>query len=378
MSGIDKRGHFYLGREYDIKAGAITDNPVLYPSRHLTTHAVLLGMTGSGKTGLGIIMLEEALLQGTPILAVDPKGDLANLLLTFPNLSPQDFEPWVDRERAEREGVSAAQAASQTADRWRAGLTEWDIDPERIARLRQIAEFTLFTPGSSAGAPVNVLHRFQTPDLDWDTYEEVLRERIEGLVTALLSLAGQEADPLQSPGHVLLSHIVEHVWRAGDPLDLPALIRLIQEPPMRQIGVFDLESFMPRKDRLALARALNNIFAAPGFEAWRDGRPLEIGDLLYTDEGRPRASVFYLPHLDDSSRDFFITLLLEAVGDWMAGQSGTSDLRTILYFDEVFGFFPPHPANPPTKAPHIGIDQARACRRPGRGALYPEPGRSGL
>jgi len=362
MSDIDRRGRFYLGREYDLKKSAVTDQAVLYPARHLTTHAVLLGMTGSGKTGLGIILLEEALLQGVPVLAVDPKGDLTNLLLTFPDLAPGDFVPWVDAERARRDGLSVEEAAARAAARWRKGLADWGIGPERIARLRQAAGFALFTPGSDAGTPVNVLHRFQTPDLDWDTYGELLRERIEGLVTALLGLAGREADPLQSPEHVLLSHIVEHAWRSGQPLDLPALIHLIQEPPIRQIGVFDLESFLPQKDRFALARALNNVFAAPGFETWREGVDLEVGDLLRTGDGRPRASIFYLPHLNDTERAFFVTLLLEAVRDWMAAQPGTSDLRVILYFDEVFGFFPPHPANPPTKRPLMAlIKQGRAA-----------------
>jgi len=362
MSEVDQRGQFYLGRVHDLKAGKTTTEPVLYPARHLTTHAVLLGMTGSGKTGLGMILLEEALLQGLPVLAVDPKGDLANLLLTFPNLAPEDFAPWIDAERTEREGIPVEEAARQAAQRWQEGLEGWSIGVERIARLRQGAEINLFTPGSDAGLPVDVLHRFQPPDLDWDTYAEVLRERIEGLVTALLGLTGRGTDPLENPEHVLLSHIVEHAWRQGDSLDLAALIRLVQEPPIRQIGVFDLESFLPKKERMALARALNNVFAAPGFAAWREGVPLEVGDLLRTPEGRPRANIFYLPHLNDSERVFFITLLLEATRDWMATQTGTSDLRMILYFDEVFGFFPPHPANPPTKEPLMAlIKQGRAA-----------------
>lgn len=362
MSQIDRQGAFYLGREYDLKTGDITDRTVLYPARHLTTHAVLLGMTGSGKTGLGMIMLEEALLQGIPILAVDPKGDLTNLLLTFPDLAPQDFAPWVDADQVRKEGLSVEEAAEKAANLWRKGLADFGIGPERIARLRQSVEMTLFTPGSDAGVPVDVLHRFDAPEIDWETYEEVLRERIEGLVTALLGLTGRETDPLQSAEHVFLSHLVEHAWRSGQSPDLPALIRLIQDPPIRQIGVFDLESFIPQKDRRALALALNNILASPGFETWREGIPLEVGELLHTSDGRPRASIFYLPHLNDSERAFFITLLLEAVRDWMAAQTGTSDLRAILYFDEVFGFFPPHPANPPTKEPLMAlIKQGRAA-----------------
>lgn len=362
MSKIDQRGKFYLGREYDLKGEAVTERDVFYEARHLTTHAIVLGMTGSGKTGLGMILLEEALLQGIPVLAVDPKGDLTNLLLTFPDLAPEDFAAWVDEERAERDGLSVEEAAAKAAKKWRAGLADWGIGPERIARLRQAADLALFTPGSDAGTPVDVLHRFQSAGLEWEGHEELLRDRIGGLVTALLGLVGREADPLQSSEHVFLSHLVEHVWRAGQSLDLATLIRMIQDPPIRQIGVFDLESFLPQKDRVDLARSLNNIFAAPGFATWREGVPLDVEGFLRTPEGRPRASVFYVPHLNEGERAFFITLLLGAVREWMAAQSGTSDLRAVLYFDEVFGFFPPHPFNPPTKEPLLAlIKQGRAA-----------------
>ncbi len=352
---------FYLGREYDLTTGTITDRPVLYPPHNLTTHAVILGMTGSGKTGLGIVLLEEALLQGIPALILDPKGDMTNLLLTFPNLSPEEFAPWIDPEAAEREGRSVEDVAAGEARRWREGLAKWGIGPERMAQLRERAEFVIFTPGSTAGTPVNVLHRFRAPRPEEMVGEEELQERIGGLVSALLGLMGREADPLQSPEHIFLSRLVEYAWRNGQDLDLAMLIRQIQDPPIRQIGVFELESFFPQKERLALARALNGVLAAPGFEVWRAGVPLEVKDLLRTSDGRPRASVFYLSHLADTERAFFVTLLLEAVRDWMFAQSGTSNLRAILYFDEVFGFFPPHPAAPPTKRPLMTlIKQGRA------------------
>jgi hypothetical protein len=370
MSTSDKAANayskFYLGREYDLKKGVVTDQPILYDARHLTTHGVILGMTGSGKTGLGIVLLEEALLQGIPTLILDPKGDIANLLFTFPDLRPEDFAPWVDVEGARRRGVSVEEYAAQEARKWREGLAEWDITGERIARLRQAAQLTVFTPGSEAGQPVDVLHFFDTPDLDWDEHEEALRERIGGLVSALLGLVGVKADPLQSPEHILLARIVEHVWRAGERLDLPTLIRSLQKPPFQQVGVFELETFFPEKDRFALARSLNNLIAAPGFEIWQEGAPLDVGALLYAADGRPRrgvgpygtmprASLFYLAHLNDAQRLFFITLFLEAARDWLRAQSGTTDLRALIYFDEVFGYFPPYPSNPPTKMPLMAL-----------------------
>jgi len=362
MSVSNQKGQLYLGREYDLKKGKVTDKPVLYDARHLTTHGIILGMTGSGKTGLGIILLEEALLQGIPVLILDPKGDMTNLLLTFPELRPEDFVPWVDLEGARRRGVSVEEYAAGEARKWREGLAGWDITGERIARLRQAAQFTIFTPGSEAGQPVDVLHFFDTPDLDWDEHEETLRERIGGIVSALLGLVGVEADPLQSPEHILMTRIVEHVWRAGEQLDLPTLIRLVQQPPFQQVGVFGLETFFPEKDRLALARTLNNLIAAPGFENWQEGMPLDVGTLLHAGDGRPRASIFYLAHLNDAQRAFFITLFLESARDWLRAQSGTTDLRAVLYFDEVFGYFPPYPANPPTKTPLLAlIKQARSA-----------------
>jgi hypothetical protein len=362
MSASAERGKLYLGNAYDLKNAKITDERVLYDARHLTTHGVILGMTGSGKTGLGIILLEEILLQGLPVLILDPKGDIANLLLTFPELRPEDFQPWVDVEGARRKGLSVEAYAAKEAEKWREGLAGSGITGERIARLRQAAQFTLFTPGSGAGQPVDVLHFFDAPEVDWDVHEEALRERIGGIVSALLGLVGVDADPLQSPEHILLARIIEHAWRAGDQVDLPKLIRLLQEPPFNQVGVFEMETFFPEKNRFDLARTLNNLIAAPGFETWQEGTPLDVETLLYAGDGRPRASIFYMAHLDDAQRLFFITLFLEAVRDWLRTQSGTTDLRALLYFDEVFGYFPPYPKNPPTKTPLMAlIKQGRAA-----------------
>jgi hypothetical protein len=362
MSASSERGMLYLGNKYDLKKSKITDDPVLYKARHLTTHGVILGMTGSGKTGLGIILLEEILLQGLPVLILDPKGDIANLLLTFPDLRPEDFQPWVDVEGARRKGVSVEEYAAKEAEKWQKGLAGSGITGERIAQLRQAAQFTIFTPGSGAGQPVDVLHFFDAPEVDWDVHEEALRERIGGIVSALLGLVGVDADPLQSPEHILLARIIEHAWRAGDQVDLPKLIQLLQKPPFNQVGVFELETFFPEKDRFTLARTLNNLIAAPGFEEWQEGMPLDVETLLYASDGRPRASIFYLAHLDDAQRLFFITLFLESVRDWVRVQSGSTDLRALLYFDEVFGYFPPYPKNPPTKMPLMAlIKQGRAA-----------------
>jgi hypothetical protein len=354
-------GEFYLGKTYDLETGALGDEPVLYEADDLTTHAVCIGMTGSGKTGLGIGLLEEAALQGLPLLIVDPKGDMANLLLTFPELQGMDFEPWVDPGKAQRDGLTTAEYAGKMADRWRKGLGEWGQSPERIQRLRESAAFTVYTPGSDAGQPVSVVQSFVAPRGDWETIDEDAREQISGLVSALLNLVDIQADPLRSREHILLSNIIEHHWRQGEDLDLMSLIQAVQNPPFRKLGVFDLDAFFPPDGRFELAMVLNGLVAAPSFQEWMTGSPLDIPQFLHTPEGRPRVSIFYLAHLSDAERMFFVTLLLQAVRTWLRGESGSSSLRAILYFDELFGYMPPHPLNPPSKEPLLALlKQARA------------------
>ncbi len=351
---------FYLGGAVDPATGDRGDEPVHYDGGDLTTHGVIVGMTGSGKTGLGIIYLEEALLAGVPTLIVDPKGDMTNLLLTFPDLLPADFEPWVDEAQARKEDKSVAELAADTAELWRDGLAGWDQGPERIRALRDAADFVVYTPGSAAGVPVNIVGSLQAPGVPFDDEAEALRDEIEGFVSGLLGLVGLDADPISSREHILLSNLVEHAWRQGQDLDLAGLLSQIQQPPLRKLGVFDVDTFFPEKDRLALAMKLNGLIASPAFAAWLEGPPLDVGRLLFDEGGKPQASVVYLAHLSDEERQFIVTLLLSKVVTWMRQQSGTGDLRALVYMDEVFGFVPPT-ANPPAKKPILTLlKQARA------------------
>ena len=360
MQPIEKLGAFYLGKIYDLGKGQLTDELVMYDARDLTTHAVCVGMTGSGKTGLCIDLLEEAAIDSVPALIIDPKGDITNLLLTFPDLSPDDFEPWANVDDARRKGMTIAEFATQTADQWRNGLADWGQGPERIRMLKNSADFRIYTPGSDAGLPITILSSLRAPSLSWDDDVEVLREQILGTVSALLGLVNIDADPLRSREHILLSTIFEHYWRQGQDLDLAKLITAIQNPPVRQLGVFDVDTFFPEKDRFGLATALNSIIASPSFGAWLQGEPLDIASLLFSPTGKPRHSIFYIAHLSDAERMFFVTLLLEQVIIWMRQQSGTTSLRALLYMDEVFGYFPPV-ANPPSKRPMLTLlKQARA------------------
>ncbi|WKZ13952.1 MAG: DUF87 domain-containing protein [Gammaproteobacteria bacterium] len=360
MQDFEKLGVFYLGKRYDAAAGRVSDDLVLYDSKDLTTHAVIIGMTGSGKTGLGIGLIEEAAIDRIPVIAIDPKGDLGNLLLTFPALEPAAFEPWIDPRAAAEAGQSPGEFAAAQASAWRAGLAEWGQDPARIARLRAAADFAIYTPGSSTGAPLSVLKEFAPPPPALRADADLYRERVQSTVTGLLTLLGIEADPLTSREHILLSNLLDEAWRRDDAPDLAALIGSIQKPPFSRVGVLDLESFYPAADRQALALRLNNLLAAPGFEAWTQGEPLAADRLLYTASGQPRVTVISIAHLDDAQRMFFVTLLLAEILAWMRRQPGSPSLRAILYLDEVFGYMPPV-ANPPSKLLLLTLlKQARA------------------
>ena len=356
----EKLGAFYLGREFDPAANKLKDELVLYDSKDLTTHAVCVGMTGSGKTGLCLSLLEEAAIDGVPAICIDPKGDLGNLLLTFPNLAPSDFEPWVDAGDAARKGVSVAELAAKTADSWKNGLAEWDQAPDRIGRLRAAADVAIYTPGAETGLPLSVLRSFSPPSPELLADAGALRDRVGAVVSGLLSLLSIEADPIGSREHILLANILEGAWRSGLSLDMTGLIQAVQKPAFDKLGAFDLETFFPAKDRLKLAMQINNLIASPGFSTWMQGEPLDAQRLLFTPEGKPRISIISIAHLNDAERMFIVTLVLNEVIAWMRNQSGTGSLRAILYMDEIFGFFPPT-ANPPSKLPMLTLlKQARA------------------
>jgi hypothetical protein len=360
MSDFEKLGAFYLGRPHDLATRTTGDTPLLYDSRDLVTHAACIGMTGSGKTGLCVGLIEEALLDGIPALVIDPKGDLSNLLLTFPDLSPDDFRPWVNDDDARRAGESVEAFAAGEAAKWQTGLARWGQDGARIRALRAAGEMAIYTPGSTAGLPVNVLASFKAPAPDVLDDSELLRERLVTTTSGLLGLVGVDADPLQSREHILVATLLEAAWRDGRDLDLVGLIQAIQTPPLTRIGALDLEAFYPSKDRFSLAMTLNNLLAAPGFDVWMQGDPLDVGRLLRTADGRPRVAIMSIAHLNDAERMFFVTLLLNEVIGWMRTQSGTTSLRALVYMDEVAGYLPPV-ASPPSKAPILLLlKQARA------------------
>ena len=359
LPDYEKLGLFYLGREIDADTGEMQDD-LLYDSRDLTTHAVCIGMTGSGKTGLCLTLLEEAALDGVPAIAIDPKGDVGNLMLTFPELRAEDFEPWIDEGAAQRKGLSIEELAASTANDWREGLAKWNEDGARIARLREATDISIYTPGSDAGRPLSILRSFAAPHETILSDATAMKEHVSAAVSGLLGLLGVDADPIQNREHILLSAIIDTAWRGGNSPDLAELIRAVQKPPFDKVGVFDLESFMPAKERIGLAMRINALLASPGFDSWVHGDPIDIQQLLFTPEGKPRISIISIAHLNDAERMLVVTLIANELVAWMRRQSGTGSLRALFYMDEVFGYFPPV-AVPPSKLPLLTLmKQARA------------------
>ncbi|MGF1507601.1 MAG: helicase HerA domain-containing protein [Anaerolineae bacterium] len=362
MHFVEAPYNFYLGALVSPETGdVIRDDVLYYDARDLNTHGVILGMTGSGKTGLAISILEEAALDGIPMLIIDPKGDIPNMLLAFPDFTPEHFKPWVNPEEAAHNDMTVDQYAQATATRWQNGLKDWGIDNQRVQEFRRSSRFSIYTPGSSAGLPVSILQSFAAPRDGFDTNAEMYREQIAGIVTAVLALSGLNAEPVEDPEHVLLSNIFEFNWRNGRDLSMEQLILQVQTPPFSKLGVLDLDQVISERKRVQLAQRLNNIIAAPNFQSWMQGESLDIRRLLYTQDDYPRTTIFYIAHLNDAERQFIVTLLMESVIAWMRSLSGSTSLRAIVYIDEVFGMLPPHPHNPPTKEPILRLlKQARA------------------
>lgn len=356
----EKLGIFYLGKVTRSDAPEPREDLLLYDSKDLTTHALCVGMTGSGKTGLCLSLLEEAAIDQIPAIAVDPKGDLGNLLLTFPDLKPADFEPWIDPAEATRHGRTTEQYSGDVAQRWKEGLAEWGQSPERIQHFREAVDIAIYTPGSDAGLSLTVLRSFNAPPPEVLADADAFRGRVSAATSGLLALMGIDADPIRSREHILISNILSQAWQQGRSLTIAQLIGEIQSPKFEKVGILDVESFYPAKDRFDLALSLNNLLASPSFAGWMEGDPLDIKRLLYTATGKPRLSVISIAHLSDSERMFFVTILLNEVLAWVRSQPGTSSLRALFYMDEIFGYFPPT-SNPPSKTPMLTLlKQARA------------------
>ena len=354
----EKAGLFYLGKDVDPQTMEATDLLTLLKNKNFTTHAAIIGMTGSGKTGLGIDLLEEAAIDNIPSIVIDPKGDMGDLCLTDPQFRPESFLPWVEEE-AKAKGVAPMEYAAKTARTWKEGIESWGQDSDRVARFQQVPK-TIYTPGSRAGVPINLMSSLQVPPEAILSDGDNLAAYLKSTVSGLLALLDIEADPLESKEYILLAQIISHAWSNGEDLNLEKLIGRIVTPPFKKVGVLPLESFYPEKERFRFATRFNSVIASPGFLNWLSGESLDIQKLLYDEEGRAKISIFTIAHLSDEERMFFVTLLLNKYIAWMRMQSGSTRLRNLLYMDEIYGFFPPV-KNPPSKEPMITLlKQARA------------------
>lgn len=354
----EKLGLFYMGRDIDKATQEATDALTLLKNKNFTTHAAIIGMTGSGKTGLGIGLIEEAAIDNIPSILIDPKGDMGNLLLTDPTFNPKNFEPWVADE-AHNKNEDVATYAQKIASMWQKGIKSDFQDEARVAKLHAV-EKTIYTPGSSSGISINILGSLDAPPSEVLNDADTFASYLKSTVSSLLSLIKIEADPVSSKEYLLIAQILADKWTAGKSISLEKLIGEVIAPDFDKIGVLPLESFYPQEKRFALATKFNSIIASPTFSAWLQGDALDIQKLLYDENGKAKIAILSIAHLSDEERMFFVTILLNKYIAWMRRQSGTSALKALLYMDEIYGYFPPS-KNPPSKEPMmLLLKQARA------------------
>jgi len=354
----EKLGLFYLGKDVNKATQDATDALTLLKNKNFTTHATIIGMTGSGKTGLGVGIIEEAAIDNIPSIVIDPKGDMGNLCLVDATFSAKTFEPWVEDE-AKSKDLNPLKYAQKTASMWKEGIESWGQDSDRVAQLQAVQK-TIYTPGSSAGVAINIMSSLETPPPEVMEDSDTFASYLKSTTTSLLSLIGINADPLDSKEYILLAQIITKSWLASEALSIETLIGKIIKPSFKKIGVLALDDFYPQDARFKLATKFNSLLASPSFSLWLKGENLDIQKLLYDEEGKAKIAIFSISHLNDDERMFFVTLLLNKYIAWMRRQSGTSALKTLLYMDEIYGFFPPT-KNPPSKEPMLLLlKQARA------------------
>jgi len=354
----EKLGLFYLGKDMDKSSMESTEALTLLKNKNLTTHAAIIGMTGSGKTGLGVGLIEEAAIDNIPSIIIDPKGDMGNLCLLDANYEARSFEPWVEDEAKAKE-TDVKSYASKIATMWKEGIESWGQSSERAAKL-QAVEKTIYTPGSSAGVAINVMSSLDAPPAEVMQESDTFTSYLKSTTVSLLSLVGIVADPLESKEYILLAQIITKAWLNNEDLSIEILIGKIIKPSFKKIGVLPLDAFYSQDARFKLATKFNALLASPSFSLWMQGENLDIQKLLYDKEGKAKIAIFSIGHLNDDERMFFVTLLLNKYIAWMRRQSGTTALKTLLYMDEIYGFFPPT-KNPPSKEPMLLLlKQARA------------------
>jgi Helicase HerA, central domain len=326
-----------------------SNNPVSLSSDDLTTHAVLVGHTGSGKTSLLHVLVEECALAGTSVVVLDSKGDITNLAIPISNLTPEEFAPWVEKGKNPEE----------EARRWIEGIESSGQSLSRVATLRNSAEFSVYTPGLAGQQSINLLTGFEVPTYSED--ESVIRERASLLVNKIMSALGSDTDPMTDPGHVYLTELLLNSWRSGNDLPLEQWSGLVITPPesLDHIDGIDINDFFPPKERIKLARSLIGFRRQAA--KWLTGTPLNIENFINkTENGLPKVSIFTLRHLNTEDRQMFISMFLSSMVDWMYHTQASSELKCLCVIDEASTYLPPI-EKPPTKRPIMTlISQGRA------------------
>jgi hypothetical protein len=293
-----------MGQDFELELGAGLDGPVSVRASELTRHAVILGATGSGKTGLVVRLVEELLMGGVSVVALDPKGDLVNLAR---------------------------------------------------GPLRGLVDVRVLTPGSRAGTPLDVASIVAGPGPGADDEERAAL--VGDVARGLLSLVDAAAGPVDPP-FLLLCAVLDAAWVAGERPTLHDVVVRLVDPPFARLGAFPVDTVLPRKQRMELAIRLNGWLASPQLQSWATGEPVDPDRWL---GGKPTATVIALSHLDDALRQLAAGWVLSRLAGWSRRQAGSEALRLAVVLDEAWGFCPPAPRDPPTKRPLLQLaKQARA------------------
>jgi hypothetical protein len=350
---------FKLGQRLGIDGKSPSDYEL--PPDHLLTHGVIVGMTGSGKTGLVTVLVEEASSAGIPVLAIDIKGDLPNLLLSFGSFDPAEMTPWVEPEPGDEDGIADPPIVADAIAQRRRGLIDAGIDEPELAMFAAKTHVRVVTPGSDAGEPLHLLSALERRSTRWDTDEEGARATLAAAVSMVLRLIGRDGDPGKSREHAFLCVLAEARLKRGSAAPLDALLPELIEPPCESIGALSVEDFIGLRQRRELAADLNTLIASPSFQAWRQGQDLDVAKWMEPVEGKTPVTVISVAHLDDEERMLVLGVIFEEALTWVRSLPGSSRLRGLIVLDEAHGFLPPHPSNPPTKRPLVALmKQARA------------------
>ena len=311
----------YLGHNSDAKPSHMSPNDLL-------THGVILGRTGSGKTGLTATIIEEAAYAGASVVVLDPKGDLTNLGLSL--IDKEEFAAWSETPESTRLDHGE-------------GLAAFDLGFDNVKHWRESIDVKIFTPGDHS-RPVNLFSSFSRPADLLLARDKALRE-----VASVLQVVSKISDP-SNPAVIYLAEAVLHAWDSGDGLPIGDWPGVLNTPiaALSDFGGMPVDDFFPENQRKKLARSLIGFLAHSA--RWLTGEEINLKHMAEIAQ-RPQIHVYTLKHLKEEERQFFATLFMHRVVDYMYETGASNHLKLLVVMDEARGYLPPHPHNPGTKAP---------------------------